>query len=118
MSRRDAAWLTDILTAIDAADGYLARGSLDDGLVYDACRVRLIEIGEAVKHLDPELLGRAPDIRWRAIARMRDQLTHHYFDTDHAIVTQAMTEELPRLRSAVIRMIGQEGGAPDEDAPA
>jgi uncharacterized protein with HEPN domain len=118
LSRRDAAWLADILTAIDAADGYLARGSLDDGLVYDACRVRLIEIGEAVKHLDPELLGRAPDIRWRAIARMRDQLTHHYFDTDHAIVTQAMTEELPRLRAAVIPMIDQVGGAPDVDAPA
>lgn len=32
---------------------------------------------------------------------MRDQLAHHYFDTDHAIVTQAVTEELPRLRDAV-----------------
>ena len=37
---------------------------------------------------------------------MRDQLVHHYFDTDHAIVTEAVTERLPALREAVERLIG------------
>lgn len=67
MSRRDAAWLADILSAIDAVGDYLKQGSLDEGLVYDACRARLIEIGEAVKHLDPALVAAAPAVRWRAI---------------------------------------------------
>lgn len=31
------------------------RGDLHDGLVYDAVRVRLIEVGEAVKSIDPTL---------------------------------------------------------------
>ena len=101
MTRRDSAWLADIADAITAVEHYLAAGTLAEGVVYDACRARLIEIGEAVKHLDPALLQSTPDIRWRAIARMRDQLAHHYFDTGHAIVTQAVTEELPRLREAV-----------------
>ena len=101
------------------AAGFVGSGArLDDGLVYDACRVRPIEIGKAAKHLDPDLLGEAPDIRWRAIARIHDQLAHHCFDTDHAIVTQAITEELPRLLVAVTCLIGQVGGAPDEDALA
>lgn len=105
MTRRQAAWLADISDAITAVERYLDTGTLAEGVVYDACRARLIEIGEAVKHLDPVLLESVPDIRWRAIARMRDQLAHHYFDTDHAIVTQAVTEELPRLRDAVAALM-------------
>ena len=71
------------------------------GLIYDAVRVRLIEIGEAVKAISPELLDEAPGIPWSAIARMRDHLAHHYFDTDHAIVTDIVENELEDLRDAV-----------------
>lgn len=55
MSRRDVAWLGDILAAIDTITEYLEAGDLSQGMVYDACRARLIEIGEAVKGLDPDL---------------------------------------------------------------
>ena len=48
--------------------------------------MRLIEIGEAVKDVSPELLSRQPSIPWRQVAAMRDQLAHRYFDTSHAIV--------------------------------
>jgi len=37
-------------------------------LIYDAVRVRLIEIGEAVKAISPDLLDVAPEIPWSAIA--------------------------------------------------
>jgi uncharacterized protein with HEPN domain len=96
--------LADILTAVDAIHEYMAEGSLDQGVVYDACRVRLIEIGEAVKNINPDLLATVPTVRWRAIARMRDQLAHHYFDTDHAIVEFVVHEELKPLRTAVIAL--------------
>ena len=55
------------------------------GLVFDAVRVRLIEIGEAIKDIDPQLLATEANIAWRDVARMRDHLAHRYFDTDHAI---------------------------------
>ena len=113
MSRRDAAWLADILSAIDAVGDYLKQGSLDQGLVYDACRARLIEIGEAVKHLDPALVAAAPAVRWRAIARMRDQLAHHYFDTDYAVVSYVVHEELAPLRVAVVTLAGQIATPPE-----
>ncbi len=86
MSRHDASRLADVVEAIEAIKDHLTRGSLDDGLVYDALRVRLIEIGEAVKGISPDLLDTEPDVPWKAIARMRDHLAHRYFDTDHAIV--------------------------------
>ena len=49
MSRHDEARLQDIIEAVDAIQSHLSRGDLRDGMVYDAVRVRLIEIGEAVK---------------------------------------------------------------------
>ena len=53
MSRHDDQRLTDILAAAAAIADHTQRGDLDDGLVFDAVRVRLIEIGEAVKTIDP-----------------------------------------------------------------
>lgn len=76
MSRHDASRLADVVEAIEAIKDHLTRGSLDDGLVYDALRVRLIEIGEAVKGISPDLLDTEPDVPWKAIARMRDHLAH------------------------------------------
>jgi uncharacterized protein with HEPN domain len=66
----------------------------------------LIEIGEAIKHIDPDLLATVPTVRWRAIAKMRDRLAHHYFDTDHAIVEYVVHEELAVLRAAVVTLVG------------
>lgn len=57
MSRQDNDRLTDIVEAGGAIRDHLSRGDLHDGLVYDAVRVRLIEIGEAVKGISPELLA-------------------------------------------------------------
>ena len=56
MSRRDRQRLEDISAAIDPIAAHLQRGDLSDGLVFDAVRVRLIEIGEAVRALPADLL--------------------------------------------------------------
>ncbi len=105
--RRDRQRLEDIDSACAAIDAHLRRGGLDDGLVYDAVRVRLIEIGEAVKDIDPRLLDTEPDIHWRAIAGMRDHLAHRYFDTDHRIVAATIDVDLPPLTAAVARLLEQ-----------
>jgi len=104
LSRRDHQRLEDIVAAIEAIKGHLTRGSLTDGLVFDAVRVRLIEIGEAVKALPSELLAHEPDLPWQQIAAMRDRLAHRYFDTSHAIISATVTEDLPELESAVRRL--------------
>ena len=62
MTRRDTQRLDDILAAIAAIRAHLERGRLDDRLVFDAVRVRLIEIGEAVRALPSEMLDRQPDL--------------------------------------------------------
>ena len=59
MSYRERQRLADIQAAIDAIRSHLQRGDLSDGLILDAVRIRLLEIGEAVKALPDDLLGHA-----------------------------------------------------------
>lgn len=76
MSRHDADRLDDITAATEAIRSHVERGPLSDSLVSDAVRIRLLEIGEAVKALPENLTSTEPDIPWRQIARMRDHLAH------------------------------------------
>jgi uncharacterized protein with HEPN domain len=106
-SRHDDERLADIVDALNAIRSHLTRGDLSDGLIFDAVRLRLIEIGEAVKLLDPNLVASEPDVRWSDAAGMRDWLAHHYFDTSRAIVEATITEDLPPLEAAVLRLEAQ-----------
>jgi uncharacterized protein with HEPN domain len=102
--RDDGQRLDDVLAAASAIGSHMERGTLADGLVFDAVRVRLIEIGEAVKDIDPDLLANEPDVPWQDVAGMRDHLAHRYFDTDHAIVAATVVHDLPPLVAAVQRL--------------
>jgi len=108
VTRRSAERLLDILEAGEAIAHHLSRGALSDGMVFDAVRVRLIEIGEAVKDLDVEILATEPSIAWRDIAAMRDHLAHRYFDTSHAIVQPTVDQDLPKLLEATRRLLTQD----------
>ncbi|HEX5402563.1 MAG TPA: HepT-like ribonuclease domain-containing protein [Pseudonocardiaceae bacterium] len=97
--------MADILAAADAIEAHLKRGGIEDGLVFDAVRVRLIEIGEAVKAIDPALFADEPDVPWVDVAGMRNHLAHRYFDTAHSIVLATVTEDVPPLVAAVKRLL-------------
>jgi uncharacterized protein with HEPN domain len=112
VKRYDDQRLRDIEDAISAIRSHLTRGELPDGLVFDAVRVRLLEIGEDVKAITPALLGTEPDIPWKNIAAMRDQLAHRYFDTGHAIVGGTVTNDLEPLLAAVHRLQAKAGSQP------
>ena len=55
--------------AIDAIRGHVSRGALTDGLVFDAVRIRLPEIGEAVEARPEELPSTEGAIPWSQVAR-------------------------------------------------
>jgi len=56
--------LADIQAATDAIRSHLQRGDLSDGLIFDAARIRLLEIGEAVKAL-PDEAGSVTSCSWQ-----------------------------------------------------
>ena len=114
MSYRERQRLEDIQQAIAAIRSHLLRGDLSDGLVSGAVRIRLLEIGEAVKALPASLLSSQPNIPWNQIARMRDHLAHQYFDTDHAILQATVDNDLPELERATGALLAT---LPDEGSP-
>jgi uncharacterized protein with HEPN domain len=73
--------------------------------VFDEVRIRLLEVGEAVKALPDDLVRSEPSIPWRQIAGMRDQLAHRYFDTSHAIVAATVEHDLGHLYVATRRIL-------------
>jgi uncharacterized protein with HEPN domain len=74
------------------------RIDLDDDELLRLALTKLVEIvGEAAKSIS--ITGRAslPNVPWRAAARMRDRLVHHYFDINLDVLWQKITEELPQM---------------------
>jgi uncharacterized protein with HEPN domain len=99
--------LEDVLDAIRAIRMHLERGGLEDSLVFDAVRMRIVEIGEAINDVPVDLLATESEIPWKEVVGMRHKLAHHYFDTAHGIVAGTVREDLPVLEAAVLRMIGR-----------
>jgi len=108
VSRNPTDRLIDIAVACERIAEYAERPEASDDLVFDAIRMRLVEIGEAVRELDDETRRLAPELPWAEIARMRDMLAHRYFDTTHAIVMATARDDVPRLAEAVWRILGRE----------
>ena len=110
MSRNSTDRLLDIAAACERIAEYMTQasdGAVTDDIVFDAIRMRLVEIGEAVKELDDETRRLEPELPWAEIARMCDMLAHRYFDTTHAIVMATARDDAPHLAEAVRRMLGQ-----------
>jgi uncharacterized protein with HEPN domain len=93
--------LRHLTEAANKAVAYCAgrqRADLDDDELLRLAITKLVEIvGEAAKHISPELQARAPDVPWAFAARMRDRLVHHYFDINVDVLWQTVTVDLPNL---------------------
>ena len=82
MTSRDRQICEKLLSEITVAGDLLRGISLEDFLVDErtarAVSMTLINIGELVKNLTPELKETHPEIPWRAISGMRDITAHKY----------------------------------------
>lgn len=56
-------------------------------------------IGEATKHLSPELKQSYPEIQWRGMSGFRDVLIHNYMGVDLDEVWNILENELPQIKN-------------------
>lgn len=108
------AYLQHVRDALISVREYTATGRdvfFASKMVQDAVVRNLEIVGEAVKALAPETRTRAPEIPWRRMAGMRDQLIHHYFGVDLDVVWRVVEVEIGPLLLTVERLVAELGGA-------
>ena len=111
MSRSPQDRIQDIQAAV-AAIREFERAGRDQPIVFDAVRMRLLEIGEAASGIPPDLRETEPTVPWREIIGMRNWMAHRYFDTVHAYVWATVDRDLDPLLAAVDRLAARLGPAP------
>ncbi|WP_394330481.1 HepT-like ribonuclease domain-containing protein [Spirosoma radiotolerans] len=69
-------------------------------------RVKQLEIiGEACNHVDSSVKDTFPEVEWRKITGLRHILVHEYFGIDPALVWDVTTDDMPKLKSLLIRIV-------------
>ncbi len=103
--------LQDILAEARKALGFVAGMSAaefraDEKTAYAV--VRALEVmGEATKHVPPDIRERHPELPWRAMAGIRDKLIHDYVNVNLEVVWRTVTEDLPPLLPALQRILDE-----------
>lgn len=99
--QRDLSLLFDMLRAATAILDF--KGKMDfqtfsaDAKTQSAIIHQFLLVGEVAKLLSNDFKKAHPDVRWSAMARMRDKLIHHYRGVDLQEIFKAAETEVPRL---------------------
>lgn len=86
--------------ALDYTSGLDKTAFLADGRTQQAVFFNLVILGEAATKLmagHADFLSRHPQVPWRAIRDMRNQVAHGYFTIDVDVVWRTVQHALPEL---------------------
>jgi len=96
---------------IDHAAG-LARVHFEsDRKTRSAVLFEIILIGEGIKRLSPDLLGRYPKVPWSEVVGMRDRVAHSFDAIRFDMVWDVVEVHAPALLGDLDRIIAQEQAA-------
>ncbi len=104
------AYLLHVQDAIAQIAAYTKSGEAafrENRQVQDAVIRNFEIIGEAVKHVSIELRSMHPEIPWKQIAGMRDEMIHEYFGVDLSIVWDTVQNDLPKLKQTVDQLLAE-----------
>jgi uncharacterized protein with HEPN domain len=105
MSRRDLVYVGHMLDtarkAVSKTQG-ISRETYDADENLRLALIHLVQtIGEAGRQVSREFRDSHSDIRWADIIGMRHKVVHDYLGVDDDIVWQVVTEDLPKLVTAL-----------------
>jgi len=110
--KSDLLYLSNIQDCIQRIESYTVEGKekfLETPMIQDAVIRNFEIIGEATKHLSPELKSTYPDVAWKQIAGLRDILIHDYLKVNLNRVWGIIEQSLPQLKQTVEAILRQSG---------
>lgn len=94
--------MVDCAQAISKFSDGKSRQDLDSDRFFASAIMREFEVlGEAASAVSAQTRSRFPEIPWKEVIGMRNQLIHAYFDIDHDIVWSTIVVALPDLISKI-----------------
>lgn len=108
--RDDRERLLDIRDAIANIERYSRLGSdvFDrDELIQNWVLRHIQIIGEAVRELSADFRQHHPDMPWSRMIGTRNILVHRYFGIDLNVVWNAVEQDLPDLKAAIMQYLAE-----------
>lgn len=78
-------------------------------LVVDATIRNLMIVGEAARHVPPDVQARCPEVDWRGMNDMRNILIHAYAEVNLTIVWSTIRMDLPESANRLRQFFEEEG---------
>lgn len=108
---KDRQRIQDILDAIEAIQKYTVpdyETFASDSKTQDAIFYNLIIIGEAANQLSDDFQEQNRNIPWSAMIGTRNIIVHGYDQVKLPIVWQIIANDLPDLKTAIVRLLSSE----------
>ena len=107
---RDRLYLAYISECIDRIESYIVEGQdafLSSTLIQDAVTRNLQTLCESTQRLSSALKKAHPEMDWEGMAFVRNAVTHDYPGLDLEAVWTIVTEDLPKIKAPVARMLNE-----------
>ena len=105
-------YLQDILSMTDKVEQFtvdLSLAEFEENEMAHFAVIRAIEVmGEAAKHVPPEVKRKYPEVPWSRMAGMRDKIIHGYFGVDLHIVWETATRSIPMPKPQISEVLMEE----------
>jgi uncharacterized protein with HEPN domain len=120
MKRAFISFIQDIVDEMDRLERFVEGIDVDqlraDEKTAYAMMKALEIIGEAAKQVPESVRQRAPEVRWREMAGMRDRITHGYWSVDVALIWHTVHKRFPVERPVLRRLLDELDAEAGSDA--
>ena len=99
--------LDEIDAILSATAGIAAEAVMADYVTTRAVERAIQIVSEAAKDPPPEVRGLEPDVPWPEIIGIGNLLRHEYYRIKTSEISAILTDHLPRLRPAIVRLLAK-----------